>query len=194
MDHPIIALVGMCAALIEVVKLALAAIPNVEGVTLLHALFGYCFGWYGVAASFVFVSIEPLIWGYNTWVLSYYLYWPLVALVFMILGKMKQRNRFVLTATAVLLTVWFGVLTSLVDIGLFTGFWNKFWYRFRFHAPACFCFGGAWRHASLQSGGWKEKSKWPSSTGTPTGACWFPSWNSKTAEGGWYPGVWPTAA
>lgn len=125
-----VALVGICAALIEAVKLALSGIPNVEGVTLLCALFGYCFGWYGVLSTAVFVSIEPLIYGYNTWVLSYYLYWPFVAIVFLLLRKRGIRNRFLLTAIAVLLTVWFGVLTSLVDVGLFTGFWDNFWGRF----------------------------------------------------------------
>ena len=128
-----IALTGICAALIEAVKLALAFIPNVEGVTLLTALFGYCFGWTGVLSSIIFVSIEPLIYGYNTWVLSYYLYWPFVAFVFMLLGKQRIRNRVVLTAVAVTLTVWFGILTSLVDVGLFTGFLTNFWYRFRIY-------------------------------------------------------------
>lgn len=132
-----VALTGICAALIEGVKLALAFLPNVEGVTLLTALFGYCFGWTGVLASIIFVSIEPLIYGYNTWVLSYYLYWPFVAIVFMLLGKVRIRNKFALTAVAtamaVLLTVWFGVLTSLVDVGLFTGFLKNFWYRFRIY-------------------------------------------------------------
>ena len=125
-----IALVGICAALIEAVKLALSGIPNVEGVTLLCALFGYCFGWYGVLSTVVFVSIEPLIYGYNTWVLSYYLYWPFVAIVFLLLRKAKIKNRFALTGIAVLLTIWFGVLTSLVDVGLFTGFFEDFWHRF----------------------------------------------------------------
>lgn len=128
-----VALTGICAALIEAVKLALAFIPNVEGVTLLTALFGYCFGWTGVLSSLIFVSIEPLIYGYNTWVLSYYLYWPFVAFVFMLLGRRKVRNRVALTAVAVGLTVWFGVLTSLVDVGLFTGFLTNFWHRFRIY-------------------------------------------------------------
>ncbi len=125
-----IALTGICAALIEAVKLALAFLPNVEGVTLLTALFGYCFGWTGILSSLIFVSIEPLIYGYNTWVLSYYLYWPFVAFVFMLLGKKGVRNRVALTAIAMILTFWFGVLTSLVDVGLFTGFWDDYWNRF----------------------------------------------------------------
>lgn len=118
------------AATVECGKLALAVLPNIEVVTILLALYGYVFGFHGVAAAFVFVSIEPLIYGFNTWVVSYYLYWPLVALVFMILAKMRVKNRFLITLVAVLMTAWFGVLTSLVDIGLLSGFWDNFWYRF----------------------------------------------------------------
>lgn len=125
-----VALVGIMAATVEGGKLALSFLPNVEVVTLLLALYGYVFGLYGVAAAFVFVSIEPLIYGFNTWVVSYYLYWPFVALVFMLLAKLGVKNRWIATLTAVLLTVWFGVLTSLVDIGLLSGFFDNFIYRF----------------------------------------------------------------
>ena len=118
------------AATVECAKLALAAIPNVELVTLLLALYGYIFGWLGVLASLVFVIIEPLVWGVGTWIISYALYWPLVALVFMLLSKRGVKNRFVLAGIAVLLTVWFGVLTSLVDVGLFSGYFDNFFYRF----------------------------------------------------------------
>ena len=125
-----IAVVGVAAATLECGKLALAAIPNVEVVTLLTALYGYVFGGYGMLASLVFVTIEPLIYGYNTWVISYYLYWPLVALVFWMLRRRGVRNRLVLTGAAVLLTAYFGVLTSLVDVGLFFGRFDHFFYRF----------------------------------------------------------------
>ena len=140
-----VALTGICAALIEAVKLALAVLPNVEGVTLLTALFGYCFGWTGVLASVVFVTIEPLIYGYHTWVISYYLYWPLVAIIFMILGRKKVRNRIVLTAVAVLLTVWFGILTAVVDATFFFRILGRasaeqnFW-----HSLFAYYMGGIW--------------------------------------------------
>ena len=124
------ALVGIMAATVECAKLALAALPNIEAVTLLLALYGYVFGWLGFVGAIVFVSIEPLVWGFNTWVVSYYLYWPFVALVFMLLSKFKVKNRFILAGTAVLMTVWFGVLTSLVDTGLLSGFFDDFFKRF----------------------------------------------------------------
>ncbi len=126
----IIALVGIMAATLECAKLALSFLPNIEVVTLLLALYGYTFGIYGVASALVFVSIEPIIYGFGTWVVSYYLYWPLVALVFMFLSKIRVKNRFMLTGVALLLTMWFGVLTTLVDIGLLSGFFDNFWYRF----------------------------------------------------------------
>lgn len=125
-----VALIGIAAATIECGKLALAAIPNVEVVTLLIALYGYVFGVWGVVASLVFVSIEPMIWGVNTWVITYYLYWPLVAAVFWGLSRLRVKNRFVLTGAALMLVAWFGVLSSLVDVGLFMGVFDKFWYRF----------------------------------------------------------------
>lgn len=125
-----IALVGIMAATVECGKLALSFIPNVEIVTILLALYGYVFGLWGVLAAVVFVSIEPLIYGFGTWVISYYIHWPIVALVFMLLSKLRIRNRWAVTAVAVVLTAWFGVLTSLVDIGLFSGTFDNFWYRF----------------------------------------------------------------
>ena len=125
-----VALVGMMAATLEVAKLILALLPNIEVVTLLCGLYGYVFGGWGVLATFVFVSIEPLIWGFGTWLISYYLYWPFVALIFMLLGKAGIKNRVLLTVTALALTLWFGVLSSLVDIGLFSGSYDRFFYRF----------------------------------------------------------------
>lgn len=125
-----VALVGMMAATLEVAKLMLALLPNIEVVTLLCGLYGYVFGIWGVLATVVFVTIEPLIWGFGTWIISYYLYWPLVALIFLLFGKAKVRNRVLLTATALVLTLWFGVLTTLVEVGLFSGSYDRFFYRF----------------------------------------------------------------
>ena len=125
-----IALVGIMAASIECVKLALSFLPNIEAVTLFIALYSFVFGWYGIAAAVVFVCIEPLIWGFGTWFISYLIYWPLVAAVFFLFGRLKIKNRVSLTLTAVGLTLFFGVLTSFVDVGLFSGSFDKLFYRF----------------------------------------------------------------
>ena len=118
------------AATLEGGKLALSFIPNVEIVTLLCAVYGYVFGFYGIIATYIFVGIETWIWGVNTWVVTYLIHWGCVTFVFMLLGKFKIRSRLIATATAVTLTVAFGVLSSLVDTGLLTGFFDNFWKRF----------------------------------------------------------------
>ena len=126
----IVAFIGVMAATLECAKLALSFLPNIEIVTLLTALYSYVFGIYGLIASVVFVSIEPLIYGFGTWVVSYYIYWPTVALVFMLFARIKVKNRFILATGAVVLTVWFGILSTLIDIGLLSGFFDNFLYRF----------------------------------------------------------------
>lgn len=134
------ALVGMMAATVECAKLALAAIPNVEAVSLLIALYSYVFGWAGVLAAVVFVCIEPLVWGFGTWLVSYLIYWPILAVLFLFLGKVKIKNRFVITGMITLSTFLFGILTSLVDIGLFSGSFDRFFYRFGIYYARGFVF------------------------------------------------------
>ena len=123
-------LVGIMAATLECGKLALAALPNIEVVTLLVALYSYVFGLPGVAASVVFVCIEPLIYGFGSWVISYFLYWPALGVLFFFFGRLRIKNRFILCGAALVMTVFFGVITSLVEVGLFSGSFENFWYRF----------------------------------------------------------------
>lgn len=126
----IASLVGIMAATVECAKLALSSIPNVEIITLLIAIYSYTFGTLGVLSTLIFVMIEPLIWGFGGWFVSYLIYWPLVAVVFTALGKRGIGGRIIPTVTAVILTILFGVITSLVDVGLFSGSYDNFFYRF----------------------------------------------------------------
>jgi len=125
-----VATVGICAAIIECGKIVLAALPNIEVVTLLVALFGYTFGWAGVLSTVIFVMLEPIIWGFGAWCVSYFIYWPLVAVVFMLFGRGRVDNRLIFTASAVLLTVFFGLLTSFVDLLFYSQSFDNFFVRF----------------------------------------------------------------
>ena len=109
------------AATLECGKLVLSFLPNVEVVSILTALYGFVFGWAGVLASFVFVMIEPLIWGFGPWFIAYLIYWPLLAFVFMCLGRRKIENRRVILSIIFGLTVGFGVLSSIIDVALYIG-------------------------------------------------------------------------
>lgn len=125
-----IALVGIMAAFIETAKLALAALPNIEAVTLLVAVFSYSFGTLGFIATTVFVAIEPLIWGFGTWFISYLIYWPALSLLFIFLRHTGVKRIIPITAAALIMTALFGVISSLVDVGIFSGSYENLPSRF----------------------------------------------------------------
>ena len=125
-----VALIGVMTAVLTGSKMALSFLPNIEITTLMCALFGFAFGWLGVVSTLFFVAIEVLIWGFGTWFFSYLIYWPLVATVFLIFGKFKIHNRFIVTVVALFMTLFFSVLTALIDVGLFSGYYQSFFERF----------------------------------------------------------------
>lgn len=125
-----ITVIALMSATLTACKTATAFIPNVEPVSILLALYAYVFGiWYALPCAIVFVTAETLIWGVNTWVISYYIYWPLFAIVFSFLGR-RNAKLWQAAFAAVILTLFFGVLTSLIDVGLFMGMFDDFWARF----------------------------------------------------------------
>ena len=130
-----IAFAGVYAAMIIGGKEALAVLPNVEIVTLLCAVGAFVFGAVCLISVFAFVTVEGLIYGFGTWIVSYYIYWPLVCAVFILLARMiRPENRTAMrifpALAALLLTALFSVLTSMVDVGLLTGLFDNFWGRF----------------------------------------------------------------
>lgn len=125
-----VAYTALAAASLTAGKFVLSAIPNVEIVTLLCAVYGFVLGAQGVLATCIFVACETLIYGLGPWVISYAIHWPAVALVFWLLSRFIKPSRVIPTIVAVIMTTSFGVLTALVDVGLFSGFWGDFGQRF----------------------------------------------------------------
>ncbi len=105
-------------------KWALAAVPNIEIVSILLAVFSTVWGMpWALLASLVFVVVESLLWGFGTWVLSYIIYWPMLACTYWLLGKYlvhanlpPLRTVIIGTVAILLCTTLFGVITSLVDV------------------------------------------------------------------------------
>ena len=119
-DAALIAVSAMYAALLVGGKEALAALPNIEVVTLFTAICAYCWGLAVVLPAVnVFIAVDMAIWGVNTWIISYFIHWNTVALCFWALGKVKIRHNWqkvvFATAFAAVLTALFGVLTTAVD-------------------------------------------------------------------------------
>lgn len=116
----LIAISAMYAAFLVGGKEALAALPNVEIVTLFVAICAFCWGIAVVLPAVnVFIAVDMAIWGVNTWIISYFIYWNLVAVCFWAFSKAHFGKKVVqvvcATALAVVLTIFFGVLTTAVD-------------------------------------------------------------------------------
>ena len=96
-------------------KLALSFIPNVEVVTTLTIVFGACFGFRAVPASLVFCTADMFLYAFSLDVaVSYYVYWPLLCLSAAVLSALKAKSLYVYLILALVGTLFFGVLTSLV--------------------------------------------------------------------------------
>ena len=76
-----IALIGVMTAIIEVSKLALSFLPNVELVSFWIILFSIVFGWRIFFVVPVFVLIEGSIYGFGIWWVMYLYMWPLLAIL-----------------------------------------------------------------------------------------------------------------
>ncbi|MFW5780310.1 MAG: hypothetical protein ACOCWI_02535 [Bacillota bacterium] len=110
-----IVLIGLFAAILTGGKLALMSLPNIEVVTLFIFLFSLSFGWkMSLASVLVFCAVEVSIFGFNTWIIAYFIYWPLVALVSSFFFN-RYHNNIIIIIIGVFMTFLFGVITSLVD-------------------------------------------------------------------------------
>ena len=111
-----IVLIGIFAALLTGGKMAIAVIPNVEIVTILLSIYTIVFGLsVALPVAIIFVTVEILIFGFAPWVIAYYIYWPLLVVIMWLFKRLFKDKNIVYIITAILLTAFFGVLTSFVD-------------------------------------------------------------------------------
>lgn len=82
-----IALIGMMVAVIEVCKVVLGVIPNVELTTFWLIMFTLYFGWKIVFVVPVFIFIEGFMYGIHLWWIMYLYAWPLLVFIVWILRK-----------------------------------------------------------------------------------------------------------
>lgn len=124
--------VAVMAALLTALKFALSFIPNVEVVTLLIMVYAAVFGAaYALPAVLVFCAAEAAIYGAGSWVILYFIYWPMLAAVSCLLFA-RRRNIFLAAAVAVVMSALFGVLSACCDtlyvaVGLYEGDLAHYW-------------------------------------------------------------------
>lgn len=107
-----IALLSMLGALMFVLKMALAWLPNIEPVSLLILVYMVVFGWKGLCCVYVYVGLEYMVWGFGLWSACYLYVWPLLAALAMVFRRMEPPLGWAVLSGAFGLS--FGALCSLV--------------------------------------------------------------------------------
>lgn len=106
-------IIAAMAAILEVAKISLSFLPNIELVSLLLILFTLEFGIKRVLpACMIFILVESLIWGVGLWTVQYIYVWPILILLTDRLKKIHQKWVYVVLSAAYGLL--FGLLCSLV--------------------------------------------------------------------------------
>lgn len=103
-----VATVGLMVALIEVCKLVMQGLPNIEMTSFLIILFTLRFGRLCLYAIPAFILIEGLIYGFGLWWVMYLYAWPLLALVTRAFSRMDSAFFWAFVSSA------FGLLFGLL--------------------------------------------------------------------------------
>lgn len=107
-----IALFGMLGALTFGAKVAMSGLPNIEPVSLMVMLFAVVFGWKALYPVYLYVALEILLYGFNWWNINYLYIWTILAVVAILLRKMK--NPFLWALVSGVFGLSFGLLCSPV--------------------------------------------------------------------------------
>lgn len=85
-----ISLIGMMVAVIEVCKVTLSFLPNIELTTFWIIIFSLYFGKQIFFVIPVFILIEGTMYGFGLWWIMYLYTWPSLALIVQLLKKMES--------------------------------------------------------------------------------------------------------
>ena len=72
------ATLGLAAAILIAVQVAMSPLPNIELVTLLVILYTLHFGCNALYIIYVFAAVEGLIWGFHIWWIIYLYIWTIL--------------------------------------------------------------------------------------------------------------------
>ena len=107
-------LFGILGALVFAMKFVMAALPNIEPVTLCLVIFGAVFGYKALYPAYVYVALEIFCFGLGTWNICYLYVWLIPVALGTFLREIKQPLAWALI-TGVFGLV-FGALCGIADI------------------------------------------------------------------------------
>ena len=122
-----LARLGLMVAVLEVSKLALAAIPKIELVSFWVILFTLWIGWRSLYAIYGFVLLEGILYGVHFWWIAYLYVWTILAALTRLLRK--QTAPLFWAILSGLFGLFFGALCAIpyAAAGILNGgLWNGF--------------------------------------------------------------------
>ena len=107
-----IVLIAMLSAILVVVHVAIAALPNIELVTLLIILYTLVFRWRTLPIIYVYAVLQGLIYGFGPWWFMYLYVWTILYLIVTLLRK--NKSVIIWSVVSGIYGLIFGALCSLV--------------------------------------------------------------------------------
>ena len=95
-------------------KMAMAGLPNIEPVSLLVILYTLAFGRKALWSIYLYVALECVVWGLNTWSISYLYVWFLLYLASRLLRKMDSPLGWAVVSGS--FGLFFGLLCAPVQL------------------------------------------------------------------------------
>ena len=95
-------------------KMAMAGLPNIEPVSLLVILYTLDFGRKALWSIYLYVALECVVWGLNTWSISYLYVWFLLYLASRLLRKMDSPLGWAVVSGS--FGLFFGLLCAPVQL------------------------------------------------------------------------------
>ncbi len=112
-----ISLYAIFASMTFAMKVAMSGLPNIEPTSLMVMLFMVVFVWRGLYPVYVYVLMEVLYYGINTWTLYYLYIWAILAIAARLLRKMESPLGWAILSGS--FGLLFGSLCAITDGFLF---------------------------------------------------------------------------
>ena len=107
-------LFGILGALTFAMKVCMAALPNIEPVSLTLLVYAAVFGLKALYPTYVYVAMEVLYYGLGVWNLNYLYVWAILTVAAVFLRRMNQPLGWAMLSGA--FGLLFGALCGIVDI------------------------------------------------------------------------------
>ena len=107
-------LFGILGAMTFAMKVCMAALPNIEPVSLTLLVYAAVFGLKALYPTYVYVAMEVLYYGLGVWNLNYLYVWAILTVAAVFLRRMNQPLGWAMLSGA--FGLLFGALCGIVDI------------------------------------------------------------------------------